>query len=103
MSFTFNVDSSVLALDWLYHNRELWDAAYTVRIEPVAYPVHPITGQILHRSVMLITVQGEHLPIPDDAVVGVDRETGYREGLLYVSEELAISWCDTAKHKEAES
>lgn len=99
----FTIDQSTLAIGWLSANAELWDAAYAVRIEPLAYPVHPITGQILHRSVMLITVQGEHLPIPDDAVVGVDRETGYREGLLYVSEELAISWCDTAKHKEAES
>ena len=103
MSFTFTVDSSALALDWLDHNRELWSAGYAVRIEPLGYPNHPITGETSRKAVTIITVQGENLTIPADAVVGHDQVTGFRQGLLAVSDELAIAWCDTADRAEEAS
>lgn len=103
MYFTFTVDSSALALDWLDHNRELWSDAYSIHIEPLGYPNHPITGETYRHAVTIITVQGENLTIPADAVVGHDQVTGFRQGLLYVSDELAVAWCDTADRAEEAS
>ena len=101
MSFT--ADQTGIALEWLIANRHLWSEAYAVRIEPVAFPVNPATGRITHWCLMLITIQGVNLHIPDGVVTGIDSDTGYREGLLAVSDELAIAWCDTADRAEEAS
>lgn len=99
----FTVDSADLALSWLDHHRDMWAGAYSVTIQPNGYLHHP-SGGILYSdrssgARTIISVQGEGLRFPDDAIQGGPDKRGYRSAVLIVSDDLGIDFTSTPKRR----
>ena len=106
MSREFTVDAARLALEWLSANRSVWANAYAVTVCPNSYAVDQGGHLMVSSPKTVIKIQGNDLPLPGESSPwGPPDGHGFRNAVMVLSAELAVSFCtrlssDTAKQPE---